>query len=525
MYNILLTDDEQIVIDSLQFIINKNFSNQFNVLTALSGSDAIFAARTQKIDIMFMDINMPGLTGLDAINEIKKFNPEIVIIILSAFDRFQYAQKAVELGAYKYLTKPVNRNLIIETIHSAVAKIDASRGKLAGDIELREKLSFVSSIVESDFIYSCVFGSGSCAELQEYLDYFKIAAKSWFFCCLEIPRLNPKTSYSMYLQLHDIFSSYTNCIFGSFILNRIVVFIPMSNDVIGENNSQDVQKCIVNFMHKMYLKLSLKVVSDIRIGISSLSADLDETAVCYNQALSALDKSPLSGGIEFSFSLKSAAENLSEVKHDHVEILSRVKAGDITGVRIKLAAYCSSLFILEACDLNRAKNALFELMVEARSIVTSLDQSYKNNAFDTAFGVLSATDDCAEIEKFVQQRFLECTSAVAEILTRRCNPIIKKTREYISMHLSEPISLEQMATRIEVSPFYLSKLFKEETGENFISYITTVRLDKAREMLADQRLSIKEISHDIGYSDQNYFSKLFRKKFSMTPTEYRNSLL
>jgi two-component system response regulator YesN len=534
MYNILLTDDEQIVIDSLKFILNKNFPDQITILSALSGSDAVYTARTQKIDIMFMDINMPGLNGLEAINEIKQFNPEIIIIILSAFDRFQYAQKAVELGAYKYLTKPVNRSLIIETVRGAISKIDETRGKMAGNIEMRERLSFVSTIVESDFIYSCVFGNVS--ELQDYLDYFRISAKKWFFCCIEIPRISADTRYPIYLQIHDIFSSQADCILGSFIQNTITAFVPITENVLDKKNlmngkeiddSETIQKSIVDFMGSIYSKLAMKVVSDIRIGVSSEGSDLNATVVNYNEALSALDKTTVGGGIEFAFCLseKSVAAELNEAKHMHCEILSRVKVGDVTGVRTKLVTYCNRLFLLEKGDLNRAKNALFELMVEARNIVTNLDENYKNNAFETAFGTLSATKDCVEIEEFVQQRFFECTSDVANVLARRQNPLIVKTCDYIVKHLDETISLEQMAAKIEVSPYYLSKLFKDETGENFISYITTLRLERARDLLGNQGLSIKEISHDIGYNDQNYFSKLFRKKFDMTPTEYRNSLL
>ena len=101
MYNILTCDDEQIMIDSLQFIIRKNFEGQVNLFSALSGSDAVSIVSREKIDIIFMDINMPGMSGLDAIGCIKSLKPSAVIIVLSAFDKFQYAQEAMNIGAYK----------------------------------------------------------------------------------------------------------------------------------------------------------------------------------------------------------------------------------------------------------------------------------------------------------------------------------------------------------------------------------------------------------------------------------------
>ena len=88
MFNILVTDDEQIVIDSLSFIINKNFADEMKVFTALSGTEAIEIVMKENIDIIFMDINMPGLSGLETVSVITKLKPNIVFVILSAFDRF-----------------------------------------------------------------------------------------------------------------------------------------------------------------------------------------------------------------------------------------------------------------------------------------------------------------------------------------------------------------------------------------------------------------------------------------------------
>ena len=116
MYNVLITDDEQIVVDSLSFIMNKEFPDQVKVYSALSGAEAIEITGNEKIDIVFMDIQMSGINGLETVSCILRIRPDTVIIMLSAFDRFQYAQEAINLGAFKYITKPVNRNLVVQTV-------------------------------------------------------------------------------------------------------------------------------------------------------------------------------------------------------------------------------------------------------------------------------------------------------------------------------------------------------------------------------------------------------------------------
>ena len=201
MYNILVTDDEQIVIDSLSFIINKNFEGQVSLFTALSGTDALKIVTKENIDIIFMDINMPGLNGLETVSCITKLKPDTVIIILSAFDRFQYAQEAMNLGTFKYITKPVNRNVVIQTIRSAMDFIDTRRGKQNADLELHKKLDLVSPMIESDFIFACINNNENTFNLSAYLDYFGISEYPWCFCCFEIPNVSSENQHTVYNKI------------------------------------------------------------------------------------------------------------------------------------------------------------------------------------------------------------------------------------------------------------------------------------------------------------------------------------
>ena len=101
------------------------------------------------------------------------------------------------------------------------------------------------------------------------------------------------------------------------------------------------------------------------------------------------------------------------------------------------------------------------------------------------------------------------------------NPIIKKVCAYVDENLSHDISLDTAADFAGVSSFYLSKLFKEEKGETFINFISDKRLEKSRKLLSETNLSIKEITAEVGYNDQNYFSRIFKNKYGISPKEYR----
>ncbi|WP_330962185.1 AraC family transcriptional regulator [Planococcus antarcticus] len=102
---------------------------------------------------------------------------------------------------------------------------------------------------------------------------------------------------------------------------------------------------------------------------------------------------------------------------------------------------------------------------------------------------------------------------------------IHQIKQYIIDHSHEDISLDALARKVELSPIYLSKMFKEKLGINYIDFLTSCRIDKAKKLLGDPQKSLKEISFEIGYHEPNYFSKVFKKMNDVSPKEYRRTLL
>ena len=515
MYNILITDDEQIVIDSLSFIINKNFEGQVSLFTALSGTDALKIVTKENIDIIFMDINMPGLSGLETVSCITKLKPDTVIIILSAFDRFQYAQEAMNLGTFKYITKPVNRNVVIQTIRSAMDFIDTRRGKQNADQELHKKLDLVSPMIESDFIFACIYNNENSFNLSAYLDYFGISDCPWCFCCFELPNINAENQLSIYNKIRDILNDNHRCLVSSFLMNRIIALYPL--DKLEYNAEQYISN-----INSLFNTLCFTIGTGLRAGISSAQTDWRLLKSSYNEAIAALNQTPQSGGIFFSGDSANGdnpASNHADEFKKH--IIGRLKLGDVSGVNAYLELFSTNL-TANQLTIDKIKNSYFDLMVTASNITKEINSSFHSETFDNAFSTLSSENNLSMLKDFVHKFLLECISAVNSTKTQGDNPAIKKVCDYINSNLSKDISLEQMAEYANVSSFYLSRLFKEEKGITFINFLTDRRLEKSRELLSNTELSIKEITASIGYNDQNYFSRLFKNKYGVSPTEYRS---
>lgn len=521
MFNILITDDEQIVIDSLSFIISKNFADEAKVFTALSGTEAIEIVMKENIDMVFMDINMPGLSGLETVSVIIKLKPNIIFVILSAFDRFQYAQTAIELGAYKYITKPVNRNVVIETIRGAMQLAQEKQGKLSADMELHKKLDLVSPMIENDFIYACIFNNEKSIDLSAYLEYFNLSETPWVFCCFDFPNINSDNQYATYMKLHELLNKEHRCLMSSFMMNRIVIFFPIFSD---KPDYAEVQEQIKKF----YNLMSYNISSGIRAGVSTIASDKNLLQASYNEALSALNKTDAKGGLVFAQTNKkltaSAPAAFSKQNSSHGEfknqILKKLSTGDSNGVKSFLELFTTELFSGQL-PLDKIKNSFFELIVTANNTTCEINKSFTSATFDNAFSSLSSLNDKKLIKDFTQSFLLECTAAISNIRKTATNPIIKKVCDYVEENLTQDISLEMAADYAGVSSFYLSKLFKEEKGETYINYVSDKRLEKSCQLLVETDLSIKEITAEVGYNDQNYYSRIFKTKYGLSPKEYR----
>ena len=169
MYKIMLADDEGIVIDSLKFIIEKEFAGECTIESAKTGRSVIELAEWYRPDIAVMDIQMPGINGIDAMKEIREVNSHTVFIIMSAYDKFDYAKEAINLGVLEYLNKPVDRAKIVQVLRKAMGQIDREREKRSQDLLIREKMETVVPIIENGLIQNLLYHE----YFEEDIDNFK----------------------------------------------------------------------------------------------------------------------------------------------------------------------------------------------------------------------------------------------------------------------------------------------------------------------------------------------------------------
>ncbi|MBP3814818.1 MAG: helix-turn-helix transcriptional regulator, partial [Butyrivibrio sp.] len=148
-------------------------------------------------------------------------------------------------------------------------------------------------------------------------------------------------------------------------------------------------------------------------------------------------------------------------------------------------------------------------------------QTYRYSGRNTYLPEIMGLDSPEEVKDWFMGKLQTACSDVVSKREERSNDIIRTAMEYINDNYSKEISLDEVSRQVNISPYYFSKIFKEESGLNFIEYLTNVRIDKAKELLSGTDMSIKEVCATCGYTDPNYFSRSFKKNVGVTPTEFK----
>jgi two-component system, response regulator YesN len=533
MYKLLIVDDEQIVLDSIKFIIGNFMGNMLLTETARSGREAIEKAEAFMPDIVIMDIKMPGISGLDAIASIKLFNSGAVFIVVTAYEKFDFAKEALHLGATDYINKPLSRDKVVAALENAIRIKDAERKKLGTELELKEKMAFILPALENSFIYAMVFSDDHMMEMESFKKILDIKLNGGYVMTAEFGEgkernaLANKVGTSIQNQqfhpmLRDAIKESCTCITGPVMLNRIIAYVPCDCDT--DEYEQRIEA--LRIASEVYRKLkSIADNIEFYIGIGKSCKELCNAYKSYEESLKAIGYAR-SGGVfhindiplERGFS-KSYPENEEKL------LLKSITSG---GVEACLVAF-EHIFEWLRDEYGDSKQEIASGLTELVVLIGRIAKDYGVSGGGTTgkdyLKEFLAIDDLGALKAWLKSRIRSICEEISNVREKKLSGIIVSAKDYISGNYCSDITLEDVSREVSISPNYFSKLFKDETGSNFIDYLTMLRIDKAKKLLADSKYANKEICYQIGYSDPNYFSRIFKKIVGVTPTEYRSNFM
>ena len=526
MYRILLADDEGIMLNALTNIIKTSFGDEFEIATAKTGRTAIEQAEAFHPDIIFMDIQMPGINGIQALREIRKFNASALCYIISAYDTFDYAKEAISLNVETYLMKPIAKKNVISILEEARQKVDIQRRQRSDQLRTREKLENIVPVLENGFI-STILLQGDWNDADYYRQLLDVQEEYAYVMVLwfgtedhDGQMVSPVgmsvRAQGFYPELCAIVKSYWRCIIGAMITSRVVIAVPWKE----ASMDYDSRIRVIEDARRMVTRLEERLEAKFRAGIGRIRP-MQDLRTSYQEAVSALGES--SSRVVHTDDIKMHGVYQDDFPAEtEKNMFTLLRRGDVEGMRSQANLFFDWMIQRHPEDINNIRLKVLEF------ILVSEKDAFELGAVDYGFDyrkdyltAVMALEDLEQIRLWFLDKMTTVCLQVHNKKEEMCETVVSRAKIYIREHYDRDISLDDVSKAVNVSPYYFSKLFKEEEGENFIEYLTRLRITRAKELLGDSALSIREVSLKCGYSDPNYFSRIFKKQTDHTPREYR----
>lgn len=526
---ILAVDDEQIMLEAIAKILVNEADIQLE--TAHSGREALEKAESFHPHLIMMDIKMPGSNGLETLTEIRRLLPNVVAIMISAYDNFIYAQDAIRLNVFDYLLKPVNKTRLLDVIDRVAKHLESLRHDRQTEIAQRERYKKLRPLIEKELLQTLQTATNPVL-WEDYQALLEIEITAGFFMALSFPEPMAQfaTKKEAKNQLPEKIALLTEwlrrrfgCLIGPLPNNPLIVFVPFEQADFKEIDFTEFQANSGNRILE-YLN-DEPLFAKVRIGIGHVQLPA-HFSLSYQEALQALRQAG-SGLLYYD----QASEQLPNPGQENIlelelhEIMEAIRFGHLYQVDMFMQKFTVKYSGSVGLEHEHLLVRLLALLLTSYQFCREVSKDQTDYpSIKQLLTILDPSNDLATTLSLVTITLINLTEIIKDKRANQVKTIIVKAKAAIDQLYQQDLSLEDVARAVAVSPFYLSRLFREEMGIGFTEYLTRLRMEKSLTLLL-QGLTVKECAFAIGYNDPNYFSRLFRKYFQLSPTEYRETSL
>lgn len=534
MYTLLIAEDEELERQALRYIITQQCPEVNIVGEAGDGTSAVRAAAQQQPDIVLLDIRMPEMNGLEAAKAIRAILPEVRIVMLTAFDEFEYAKQALKIGAVEYLLKPLRPDDLVKALAAVTEQVGLAKRKVREDLQIRQSLKEAAPYIKMSFVQDLI--AGNITELHQFHEragFLGMEVTTGVVMVLDIDNFKQLTRNEPELKKQLVKQQLYRITADAAGSNVLVT--PFSSDhiiIISGQSASDQPEAVKAEAIELAEKIRKAIVGimgiSITIGIGRHYSDPRDMHKSYVEAVNAqrqrfylgdnqiihIEDIPHLSGQPFHYPFQNERA-----------VLERVRCGDRKQAKEALAALLEEIFA-KSGSVDIIKASVLELLIVlSRAAIeggASLEQLTLLN-----FDHINKLMQCANKDQVHRWMFDSLDSFLDNMLENRSGMntrVINKACEFIVKNCHRNISLEEVSQFVHLSPFYFSRLFKQDKGCNFVDFLTKARVDKAKLLLQNFDYTIVRIAADSGYHDASYFCRVFRQEVGMTPNQYRNEL-
>ena len=496
MVKILIVDDEKIERKGICFLL-KQKKEEMEILEASNGKEACELLKRQTVDILFTDVKMPFMNGIELVAKARELQPDIEMVIFSGYGEFEYARQAMKSGVFNYVLKPVDPEEFHKTVDQLLEEINSR-------IRQREEKQWNQDSLEEYF-----FGKFLYQGDQELLNQIgtRIDVKDW-----------KKIRQLILLESEDNFFEENEELF----IRDVTVEMQQKMKFFNLDKNQEL--CMVqsscdqkvfaqhmcswvnsHFGERFYVAAGREIGDVLEIPESFRELDTRIENKYYHKENrlflpeKTIRESPAEQFLSDMLNNMIRDIQLEDMMHlwEHYHFLKN----SVEGLEHYSQIYTKFMFS------NLVKEFYEKLHMEGRKLEKAIQKVYELPSIQA---VLQMVENCIyALEKQTSETKSGSRDEVA------------KAKSYIYEHYKEDISVEVLADLVYLSPGYFSYIFKKETGVNMSRFVRMYRIEKAKELLENTNMKIVQICSETGFSNVSYFCKNFREYCGCSPEQFR----
>ena len=553
MYRMLVIDDEHHVVDWLYRLFTALDEPEIDVYRAYSAYQALDLLERTRIDIVLSDINMPGKNGIELMETIYRNWPHCKVILITGYNEFDYAYKAIKYNAVDYILKTEDDKEIIEAVRKAIKKLE--NGLMESHLleKVREQEGMLKYLIRMKvlFDFKNKYGKGMIPDSEESI-YHETGFNPGnpvllAYGVLDELQMNPgsyeyiRTLYGINLIFENFLPEYSCCILDLGPFEILAIIQPLdpnhsfvSDDILSKNK-------IVAFIGEMLdmVQTSCKSVLDTTISIAlngqfvEWGKILDTTGQIrmYLRNLAKQKKSILVKNVDLP---QTSGGLIGDEKVTQKKAFSERESLNMLSLYLKRGQKSEFMEILDRITRDMSQTSDMDNLhsTETYLSITLIFISYFEEMGECRYpeGVdmmrlmcISGYKNWEELICCIRRMAEEIFSMQSEFVKQIDEKMLLEIKEYVLANISQDISLNDIAEYMFYNPSYLSRIFRQTTGMKLFDWIMDIRIKKAQNLLVSTGMSVNEICTMVGFKNPQHFATVFRKNLGMSPSECRGS--
>ena len=542
MLKIFLAEDEVIVRETIKRMIPWEELGFELVGEAADGEMALPLLIRQKPDLLITDIKMPFMDGLTLAKLAKKELPELKIVILSGYDDFNYAKQAISIGVEDYLLKPITKNALIERLSEIRSRYEHEKTQKEYYEKFQREMQAYEKNSSRDFFEALVRGSMDMMEVYKKAEKLGVDIVAEAYNIL-IFTMNSEEDFSGQKEGYSEWEAETLEMLEEFFSGHPSAMLFRSNifsyGVLLKGQKESIKEITKECVGKIQGILNRKESKrEWFLAVGQPVERLSQIKKSYHTASRAFSQRYLYGeNILYYDEMEMMEHRSGQADTNDNAYLKKVDVNALNpailqkflsnGIQEEIENFVKDYFY--AIGQEPMESLVFRnyVILNVRfSVITFL----KGLGCDTEGMEPENTEEIlVESGKNIENAIAYAEKMISRAITIRDQnsgnknrSILKTAVDFIDEHyMDEDISLNTAANVANVSSNHFSALFSQNMGQTFIEYLTSLRMNKAKELLRCTGMRSSEIAGEIGYKDAHYFSYLFKKTQGMTPSDYR----